>query len=380
LWIDNLKLAKLALCRRPTQLNFTKEITQIAKYVGVERQRLVKFIETVENAQVAHAAAQQKAVQRRQVWRTRGVALAFGFAALFLILLGTFMFQPPEEIGATLIVTDGQAVISRVEKLFYIVPRLKGQVVVAGEDVAVKVGDTIALGEAESAKLRLADGSTVRILANTKLIIDDLAITEDTYQVRLRMLSGSTTHYVVHKLEAGDVYEVATPSSTISVRGTIFTVQVLSPEWTYVACTEGVVAVVTGDYSVELHAGEEVYAELGQPLEVQAIGGATPENAPAPLPDGFSVPALPAPPAQEAPASGDSDAEGGASGAEDAEVPGPEGASPMEQPPPGGETPPEDGGKQVPGKPPGTDPDKPQPGGEPPGQTKDKTNKGKKSK
>ncbi|MBN1147120.1 MAG: FecR domain-containing protein [Anaerolineales bacterium] len=358
LWIDDSKLAKLALCRRPDQLKFTKDVTQIAKYAGIERRRLVQFIEAAESAQVAQVAAQQKAVQKRQTWRSRSVALAFGFAALFLILLGSFLFQPTEEYGATLVVSDGQVVVSRIEKLFYIAPVSKDQIALAGEDIAIKAGDTIMVGKAAFAQLRLADGSTVDLLENTRLVIERLSISEDAYQVRLSMRSGSSINHVQHLLAAGDLYEVSTPSSTISVRGTVFKVQVLSPEWTYIACSEGVVYLTTGNYSLEIYAGQETYARLGQPLKAQPIGSPTPTEAPTPLPDVQSTPAplLGSPPIQGTPAGGGT-GEGGGPNLPVTEAPG--GASPTEE-----------GIKQVPGKPPGDNPNNPAGGGDPPGQSK----------
>jgi hypothetical protein len=66
-----------------------------------------------------------------------------------------------------------------------------------------------------------------------------------------------------------DTFEIRTPSSSASVRGTTFYVEVLGPDSTYVAVDEGIVGVQMESQQVDVRAGEEVTATLGQLPEVR---------------------------------------------------------------------------------------------------------------
>jgi hypothetical protein len=97
------------------------------------------------------------------------------------------------------------------------------------------------------------------------------------------MLAGRSLNRVVHLLGIEDHYEVRSPSSTASVRGTVFTVDLLSQTSTYVVVDEGVVNVTMGDQSVDVRAGFEVTAVTGELLMVKAQDEETPPP-PAPTP------------------------------------------------------------------------------------------------
>jgi hypothetical protein len=171
---------------------------------------------------------------------------------------------------ATLVVIQGQVAV---------LPSGFGQrevQAVAGEALSVGTGDKISVGTAGAAELRLSDGSTVELAANTAVDVTELLITDNSYQVRLQMLAGRTVSRVVHVLGVGERFEISTPSSTASVRGTVFTVEVLSQTETFVDCDEGEVEVAMGNQVALVEAGMMITAVVGQPLQVRPQTGDTP--------------------------------------------------------------------------------------------------------
>ncbi|MCA9935767.1 MAG: FecR domain-containing protein, partial [Anaerolineales bacterium] len=76
---------------------------------------------------------------------------------------------------------------------------------------------------------------------------------------------------IMHLLGPNDKFDVRTPSSTASVRGTVFTVEVLSNTSSYFAVEEGIVQVTMGDEVVDVPAGFAVTAVTNQPLDLQPV-------------------------------------------------------------------------------------------------------------
>jgi len=92
------------------------------------------------------------------------------------------------------------------------------------------------------------------------------------FQVRLDQVAGRTFHRVQRLLGVGDAYVVSTPSSTASVRGTAFGVEVVGPGTTYVHTDEGVVGVSQDGQDVDVGAGDAVLTTDEEPPEVHPHG------------------------------------------------------------------------------------------------------------
>ena len=298
LQISRDQLARLALCRRPQPALFTGGIMQVADYVGMERSSLKAFVVEVEGRAMAPAKQMTSQVRgpspvvrgRRKentlsmLFRQRSWAV--GAVALLLLLFGAFVFaQPKNAVAATLVVNEGQATVVQAGAR----NASQGVIVPTNEVLTVSAGDQIFLTAASSAQLLLIDGSTIDLAAGTEINVDELVIDEATYRVHLRVLAGRTLSRVVTVLGVGDRFEISTPSSSASVRGTIFTVAYISADETFISCDEGQVEVsLEGQASQRVAAGMEVTAVAGQPLVVKpqpapdALPAATPTNAPSP--------------------------------------------------------------------------------------------------
>ena len=206
------------------------------------------------------------------------VALALGF--------GSSVVLAPEAIAhvsvSAITVVDGPVLMSHGGADF----------TAAREGDVLAVGDTIRTGPGGAAEITYFEGSSVRLEAETEIVIESLRSEADGGTVIGVMQTLGRTWHVVTKLITGSSrYEVRTPSSTASVRGTIFAVDVRvdadGPAAT-VTTSEGVVVhtaadpKVAGITQVRVTAGQESTKSASRPAEpVHAAPPATLREAPA---------------------------------------------------------------------------------------------------
>lgn len=284
--LEMAQLAKLALCRRPHSLSPGQELDQIAVYVGIKRTVLTKFMQRAEDRPFGRVFKQiWPFLQRGKDMFIQRRTVAIVMVAFVIVLISAFALATPgQQTEATLVVLEGQATVVQGGALDN-----SERIVTAQEVVTVAMGDEIRLTAAAAAQLRLYDGSTVDLLPNTTIQVTELETNESTYRVRLNLLVGRTLSRVERALGLGDAFEIRTPSSTASVRGTVFTVEVLSPDSTYIACDEGIVYVAMGTAGAEVKAGMELTATSGQPLQVAPQNDSQPQAVPESQPDAPSA-------------------------------------------------------------------------------------------
>ncbi len=181
--------------------------------------------------------------------KSAGVMLAVALA----FVVGSSAVLAPEanafDSMSTLTVVEGSVVVSRGGAEFtYVRP---GDVVVAG--------DTIRTGTASVAEITYFEGSSVRLEADTEIVVESLRTTADGGTVvRMKQLLGRTWHVVTKLTSGSSRYEVRTPSSTASVRGTIFAVDVHID-------ADGPAATVTTSEGMVVHmAADPQAAEMSQ--------------------------------------------------------------------------------------------------------------------
>ena len=127
-------------------------------------------------------------------------------------------------------------------------------------------GDDVTVGEASELTMCMDNDKYVYADANTHFSLQASAANEDS-KIKITLDAGSELNELQSKLGANDSYEVDTPNSTMSVRGTKFRVTVYKGKdgryYTLVEVTEGEVLVrlktVDGDYN-----GEEKLLVAGQ--------------------------------------------------------------------------------------------------------------------
>ncbi len=295
LTLEEEQLARLALCRRPNGQATAEEIRQIAAYVDMSSTDLAAFIRRNGSTQAEARPLPPQPQRQRPTftwpsfkWETNFMfkrrSIAFALASIAFLVFAAFAFAQPSGSQATLVVSAGQATVYQ-GTMFLIVPRQTQTTVAAGSILTVNQGDRITLPDDSAAQLSLYDGTFVDIAGGSNLELSELVTNDKTYRVQLSLAAGRTLNRVVKLLGADDKFEVRTPSSTASVRGTIFTVAVISNTESYYAVDEGIVRVTMGGEFIDVHPGQAVMAVVGQPLTLMAQ---TPDNqtgAPAAQPD-----------------------------------------------------------------------------------------------
>jgi hypothetical protein len=140
--------------------------------------------------------------------RSRNVAAAVLLVALALGLGATAMPAPERDAlasSSTLTVVDGVVLIGHDGSDFS----------AAHEGDVIAAGDTIRTEAGAAAEITYVEGSTVRIEADTQIVVESLPTSNNGVIQTLER-----SWLVVTKLiSGGSRFEVRTPSSTASVRG-----------------------------------------------------------------------------------------------------------------------------------------------------------------
>lgn len=151
------------------------------------------------------------------------------------------------------------------------------------ENARIRVGDEI-LSRSGSATVELADGSTVRITPNSRLIFNKLTQYGKAGMVdtRLRLDHGGISTQVQPLERGGARFEVETPSAVAAVRGTAFSLQT-HPGTTDLQVTEGVVSFGMAGRTRNIPAGYSASVDASRPGMVD-IFQLPPAPEPNPLP------------------------------------------------------------------------------------------------
>ncbi|WP_092023295.1 FecR domain-containing protein [Marinobacter zhejiangensis] len=151
------------------------------------------------------------------------------------------------------------------------------------EDTLIRVGDEI-LSRTGNATIELADGSTIRINPNSRLIFNKLTQYGKAGMVdtRLRLDHGGISTHVRPLERGGARFEVETPSAVAAVRGTAFSLQ-SHPGTTDLQVTEGVVAFGPAGKTRNIPAGFSASVDANRPGVVD-IYRLPPAPEPNPLP------------------------------------------------------------------------------------------------
>jgi len=158
----------------------------------------------------------------------------------------------------------------------------ESRVISAGDVVVVEPGDTIIVGDNSTAQITWYDGATSDLAAGTQLELSGFESEHDNYRVRLSLSIGKITTQIQRLLKPSEAFEIITPSSAVTVRGTTFTVEVWADQSAEVNVDSGVVHVQTASEEIDVNPGEAIRVE-GEHL--------MPPDAAAPVEEPASAPA-----------------------------------------------------------------------------------------
>ena len=181
-------------------------------------------------------------------FRSRRLLAPFAVAALLLTPFPSAQAQLSAG-NAKIVTMSGQVSVERSGELWAV---SDGQIIDAGQ--------VIVTGSDGSAQLSLADGSHLEIFPNSRVVLHS-----NQFNLRdlLDVYLGKVRFEIQHILPGETPLRVTSPTAVISVRGTVFEVEVDPSQDT-------VVSVDTGAVSVRhrLIAGQEVMVQAGQSVRV----------------------------------------------------------------------------------------------------------------
>lgn len=94
------------------------------------------------------------------------------------------------------------------------------------ENMNLMSGDIITVAKDSNAKLQLDDDKYALMEPNTKLEIESIG-QEKNGKFKLKLISGALITEIQNKLDANSSFDINTPNSTMSVRGTVFRIEVI---------------------------------------------------------------------------------------------------------------------------------------------------------
>jgi hypothetical protein len=171
---------------------------------------------------------------------------------VFALVLGSSGVLAPDEAQAF----ETSTALTKVSGDVH-VRHAGGDFIVAHDGDVLTAGDAIRTGPDGVAEMTYFEGSTVRLDRDSELVVETLATASDGGTViQMLQVIGRSWHVVTKLIAGSSRYDVRTPTSTASVRGTIFSVEVREdadgPAAT-VTTSEGVVVHTSRDTSGEVH-------------------------------------------------------------------------------------------------------------------------------
>lgn len=194
-------------------------------------------------------------VRRLTYMRYRSTLL---LAATVVVSLASLHAQ--DQNAATVLVQVNQ--VSVLDSAGYLKPLSVGD--------RLHLHETIVTGPDGYARFQLADGSTFEVYSNSKVVFRETPGITDL----LDLLIGRVKVFIEHS-KGPNPKDVKTPTAVISVRGTVFDVEVQDAEGTtFVTLDDGLVDVrnlTAPGPSVLLRPGESILIEPNKPLVPQMI-------------------------------------------------------------------------------------------------------------
>ena len=173
-------------------------------------------------------------------------------AIIFIIVIIWFLLSPGVSVKAQLVVESGIVEVKHGTGVW----------VDAENGMDLYQSDFVRTGDNSSASIILFKTSIVRLDSNTEVKLETLIKEEET-SVTLKQDSGRTWN-TISKISGIDNYEVQTPTTVASIRGTAFVVIVFENKSTYYGVEHGVLNVskVSGSVikgSIDVSGNESVF-------------------------------------------------------------------------------------------------------------------------
>jgi len=185
---------------------------------------------------------------------------------IIICVIGLIWFtQASESVQAQLIIDSGTVQVKQEG----------GQWTSAEDGMLISQSYSVRTGDNSSATVILFESSIIRLDSNTEITLEEM-IKEAETSVKITQDSGRTWNTVL-KISGIDDYEVQTPTTVASVRGTAFVIIVQPNGTTYYGVSHGILNVsyvsngsIQGSIDVSGNESVIVYVDMiGQTLEIK---------------------------------------------------------------------------------------------------------------
>lgn len=192
---------------------------------------------------------------------SKKVLTAVGIVVIIILALVAVFVLPlvTESPPAVLIVESGSVQVAQ------------SPLRAASGEVALKQGDKIVTGADGKASVKLFGSSIVRLDSNTDIDLSEFNAQKDARKVSINQNSGRVWSKVI-KLSGVDNYQVSTPRSVATIRGTGFDSYIRPDGTVDVSVVEGIVSVVKKDDQTSVDVNTEEAVTIGDdPLATRAL-------------------------------------------------------------------------------------------------------------
>lgn len=210
-------------------------------------------------------------VPRLLVQPRRGPNLRLSVPKIVVVALTLLAWSSDPAVAQTLLAGQGR-LISVTGNLSVRRASMASRVIAVNETVGI--GDELATDAQSEAVIQSADGSTVHIYPDSRVIYSEHAAGIGDF---LHLFFGSIKVHIEKLSGRPNPHSMTTPTAVIAVRGTTFSVFVDDTDATLVAVDEGMVAVAnrrSPSDEVMLRPGQRTWVRADQrPLRAQAFRG-----------------------------------------------------------------------------------------------------------
>jgi hypothetical protein len=194
---------------------------------------------------------QQKGKQRSDKPLNKKILLIIPVIIIICIVGWILIIQSPAVAKAQLIIESGDVQIKHE----------KGQWIDAENGMDLFQSDSVKTGDNTAASIILFESSIIRLDSNTEVTIQEIIREEET-SVKIQQDEGRTWN-TIRKISGIDNYEIQTPTTIASVRGTSFLMELLPDGNTTVGVSNGTVNItilINGSKvgSIQLNEGESI--------------------------------------------------------------------------------------------------------------------------
>jgi hypothetical protein len=264
--LDGLEETEAELLQLASDL---REFKSPARNPAIVAEQLAKMKQMAGNDKGRDVLTTIKSLFQRSAWMKPAMAFTvlffFGCLTLSGLGLGGFAIFRLDRLD------NDPARVQEIQGIFEYQAKDGSWQIVKVKD-RLSPGTRVRTGKLSSALLVLQDGSTVRLGPSTEATLDQM----DRFLfgrriVRITQWGGETSHEVEPNRKTSSLYEVWTPASTVTAKGTVFMVQVQADLLTRVNVTEGIVDVTGAQETVALETGQTTSTAVDQEPEEPAF-------------------------------------------------------------------------------------------------------------